>query len=157
MNKKICNRTKNFHLPRMSNGFTLIETLVAMMLLAISLVVILQLFSGGLRSGKMADDYTRAIFYAREKMEEYLLVDDFQEGVFEGTFDENYRWLVDIKLVKPEDEDEDENTDEEKPSMVDLFNVDVQVFWPIGGREKNFQISTLKIAEKKRDDIEYIE
>jgi general secretion pathway protein I len=155
MNKRICKSIKNFNLRRLSKGFTLIETLVAMMLLSISLVVILQLFSGGLRSGKMADDYTRAIFYAREKMEEYLLADDFQEGIFEGTFDENYRWLVDIKLVRPEDEDED--ADEEKPSMVDLFNVDVQVFWPVGGREKNFQISTLKITEKKRDDIEYIE
>jgi general secretion pathway protein I len=153
MNKRICKSIKNFNQRTLSKGFTLIETLVAMMLLAISLVVILQLFSGGLRSGKMADDYTRAIFYAREKMEEYLLADDFQEGIFEGTFDENYRWLVDIKLVKPEDED----ADEEKPLLVDLFNVDVQVFWPVGGREKNFQISTLKIAEKKRDDIEYIE
>jgi general secretion pathway protein I len=153
MNKRICKSIKNFNQRTLSKGFTLIETLVAMMLLAISLVVILQLFSGGLRSGKMADDYTRAIFYAREKMEEYLLADDFQEGIFEGTFDENYRWLVDIKLVKPEDED----ADEEKPLLVDLFNVDVQVFWPVGGREKNFQISTLKITEKKRDDIEYIE
>jgi general secretion pathway protein I len=68
------------------------ETLVAMMLLAISLVVILQLFSGGLKSGKMADDYTRAVFHAREKMEEHLLIEDFEEGTFEGTFDDNYRW-----------------------------------------------------------------
>jgi general secretion pathway protein I len=153
MNKRICKSLKNFHLRRPSKGFTLIETLVAMMLLAISLVVIFQLFSGGLRSGKMSDDYTRAIFYAREKMEEYLLADDFQEGIFEGTFDENYRWLADIKLVKSEDE----NEDEEKPSLIDLFNVDVQVFWPVGGREKKFQISTLKITEKKTDDIEYID
>jgi general secretion pathway protein I len=153
MNKRFCKRIKNFHLREFPGGFTLIETLVAMMLLAISLVVILQLFSGGLKSGKMADDYTRAVFYAREKMEEYLLADDFQEGIYEGTFDEDYRWLVDIKLVEPKEEEEGK----EEISMVDLFNVDVMVFWPEGGREKNFQISTLKIAEKKQDDIEYIE
>ena len=124
------------------------ETLVAMMLLAISLVVILQLFSGGLKAGKIADDYTRAVFHARDKMEEFLLIDDFEEGTFEGTFDENYGWRVDIKLVDTEDEDEDE----EKNSLVDLYHVDVLVFWPVGGQEKKFQISTLQIAKKKPDD-----
>jgi general secretion pathway protein I len=151
MNKRFYKRIKSFHLRRQPEGFTLIETLVAMMLLAISLVVILQLFSGGLKSGKVADDYTRAVFYAKEKMEEFLLVDDFKEGIFEGTFGENYRWVVDIKLVEPKEDKEEEI------QMVDLFNVDVQVFWPEGGREKNFRINTLKIAEKKADEIEYIE
>jgi general secretion pathway protein I len=152
MNKTFCRNTFFLHRLRPTGGFTLMETLVAMMLLAISLVVILQLFSGGLKSGKMADDYTRAVFYAREKMEEYLLMDDFQEGSFEGTFDENYRWLVDIKLVEPEDGDEKEDENEKEISLVDLFHVDVSVFWPVGGREKKFQINTLKISEKKQDD-----
>ena len=148
MNKNFCMKIKFFHRIGPTNGFTLMETLVAMMLLAISLVVILQLFSGGLKSGKIADDYARAVFHARDKMEEFLLIDDFEEGTFEGTFDENYRWRVDIKLVETEDEDEDE----EKNSLVDLYHVDVLVFWPVGGQEKKFQISTLQIAKKKPDD-----
>jgi general secretion pathway protein I len=152
MNKSFCKRIIFLNHYRSPCGFTLIETLVAMMLLSISLVVILQLFSGGLKSGKMAEDYTRSVFHAREKMEEYLLIDDFQEGTFEGTFDDNYGWRVDIKLVEPEDEDVDE--DEREISMVDFYQIDVLVFWPVGGREKNFRISTLKVAEKKPDDIE---
>jgi general secretion pathway protein I len=150
MNKNFWMKINFFHRIGTSNGFTLMESLVAMMLLAISLVVILQLFSGGLKSGKIADDYARAVFHARDKMEEFLLIDDFEEGTFEGTFDENYGWRVDIKLVETEDEDEDE--DEEKNSLVDLYHVDVLVFWPVGGQEKNFQISTLQIAKKKPDD-----
>ncbi|MFO8085328.1 MAG: type II secretion system protein [Desulfobacterales bacterium] len=127
-----------------ARGFTLIEILVAMMLLSICLVVILQLFSGGLKSGKTAEDYTRAVFYAREKMEEYLLMEDFQEGVFEGTFDDVYRWRADITYVEPEDE--------EPERLVDLFQVNVSVFWAAGKREKEFQISTLKITEKREVD-----
>jgi general secretion pathway protein I len=141
----ISHRLKSCH------GFTLMETLVAMMLLAISLVVILQLFSGGLKSGKMADDYTRAVFHAREKMEEHLLIEDFEEGTFEGTFDDNYRWQVDIKFVQPEDEDEDENL------LVDLVYLDVSVFWSVGGKEKKFQINTLKVTEKKPDELDFLE
>ena len=124
-----------------SRGFTLVETLAAMMLLAICLVVILQLFSGGLKSGKISEDYTRAVIFAREKMEEYLLPENFHEGIFEGTIDNNYRWKVDIAIVEPENEKE--------ISQVDLLQVDVFVFWGTGEGEKQFQISTLKIAEKK--------
>jgi hypothetical protein len=40
---------------------------------------------------------------------------------------------VDIKFVQPEDEDEDENL------LVDLVYLDVSVFWPVGGKEKNFR------------------
>ncbi len=158
MNKNFCMKINFFHRLGPTNGFTLMETLVAMMLLAISLVVILQLFSGGLKSGKIADDYARAVFHARDKMEEFLLIDDFEEGTFEGTFDENYGWRVNIRLVETEDEDEDEDEDEaededeEKNSLVDLYHVDFLGFWPVGGQEKNFQISTLQIAKKKPDD-----
>jgi general secretion pathway protein I len=148
-------RKKNIlRLPKSPCGFTLMETLVAMMMLAISLVVILQLFSGGLKSGKMADDYTRAVFHAREKMEEYLLMENFEEGTFEGTLDNKYRWQVDIKFVEPEDQDQDEDQDEdqEEISLVDLVYLDVSVFWPVGGKEKKFQVQTLKVTEKKPDE-----
>ena len=125
------------------------ETLVAMMLLAISLVVILQLFSGGLRSGRLSDDYTRAVFHAREKMEETLLNTRYEEGLYEGVFDDEYGWKVEIALVEPEEPEEEE----EKPPPVDIFNISVSVTWQSGEREKRFQIETLQLAEKTDEAI----
>ena len=55
------------------DGFTLLEVLVATMVLGISVVIVLQLFSGGLDQARRAEDYTRAVFHARAKMEEVLL------------------------------------------------------------------------------------
>lgn len=150
MNKNFCKRQSIFPTNRLNGGFTLIETLVAIMVLSISLVVILQLFSGGLKSGKTADDYTRAVFHAREKMEELLLIDDFEEGTFEGTLGNGYKWTVDIKFVEQEENEEDE----QKALPVDLVHLDVSVLWPVGEKEKKFQISTLKIVEKKQDIFE---
>ena len=124
------------------------ETLVAMMLLSISLVVILQLFSGGLKSGKLADDYTRAVFFAREKMEEFLLTTELEEGSFEGRFDDEYGWRVEVSLVEEEDYDE-----AAKPPPVDLYNVSVSVIWLSGEREKSYRINTLQIAGKKDETI----
>ena len=130
-------------------GFTLMETLVAMMLLSISMVVVLQLFSGGLKSGKLADDYTRAVFFAREKMEEFLLKTEFEEGSYEGEFDDVYGWKVEVVLV----EEEEELGETAKPPPVDLYNVSVSVVWMSGEREKSYRIDTLQIAEKKDEAI----
>ncbi len=73
-------------------GFTLLEVLVATMVLGISVVVVLQLFSGGLDQARRAEDYTRAVLHARAKMEEVLL--DLPSGpVLErGDFGDGYRW-----------------------------------------------------------------
>lgn len=125
------------------------ETLVAMMLLAISLVVIFQLFSGGLKSGKLADDYTRAVFHARQKMEETLLNTRYEEGVYEGEFDDEYRWKIEIVLVEPENSE----NEEEQPPPVDIFNITVSVTWQSGVREKTFQIETLQFSEKTDEAI----
>ena len=122
-----------------SNGFTLIEVLVAMMILVISLVVLLQLFSGGLRAGRLSDDYTRAILHAREKMEEILLFEKSGSGEQEGEFKDGFKWKTKIDRV--------ENTEEEAAKMsLDSFNVKVEVTWFEGSREKHFEINSLKIS-----------
>jgi general secretion pathway protein I len=126
-------------------GFTLIEILVATMILAICIVVILQLFSGGLKSSRLSGDYTRAIFHAREKMEELLLLNELTDKVLEGEFKDGFTWRANIQYIEP---DEDEKT----RLPVDTFNIAVEVSWPHGYREKHFEISTVKIAKKILED-----
>ncbi len=128
-----------------SEGFTLIETLVAISILAISLVIIMQLFSGGLKSGKLSGDYTRGIFHAREKMEEVLLVEELEEASLGGYFDDDYRWEAEVVRVEPEDEE-----DEELP--FDVYTIRVGVKWNNGGREKHFEVNTLKLGKKRKDE-----
>jgi general secretion pathway protein I len=129
-----------------NRGFTLIETLVAISILAISLVVILQLFSGGLKSSKLADEYTRGIFHAREKMDEILLAKELTEGVIDGKFDDGFRWRaealhLDIKEAK----------DVKLPFRT--FNINVDVMWDVGGHEKHFAISAIKIVKPSKDNL----
>jgi general secretion pathway protein I len=131
---------------RISNrGFTLIEILVAISVLSIALVVILQLISGGLRSGRLSDAYAKGIFHAREKMEEILLGTEFTEGVSEGEFEDAYRWRSEI--VREEQPEE-----EAKKLPFDAYHIRVDIFWDEGEREKNFGIATMKVARKKKED-----
>jgi general secretion pathway protein I len=122
-------------------GFTLLETLVALSVLAIALVVILQLFSGGLKAEKASDDYTRAVFYGREKMEEILLVSPLEEGVMEGDCDERYRWQTAVTPIElPEEEAE--------TLPFRMMEITVRISWNQGVRDKRFELHTTKILEK---------
>jgi len=132
--------------PDSDTGFTLIETLVAISILAISLVVLLQLFSGGLKSSKLSDEYTRGIFHAREKMDEILLAGELTEGVIDGKFDDGFRWRAEALHL-----DIQEAKDVKLPFRA--FNINVDVIWDTGGHEKHFAISAIKLVKPSKDKL----
>ena len=121
-------------------GFTLIETLVAFMILAISLVVVMQLFSGGLKSNKLSSDYLYGIFHAEEKMEELLLAENILSENLSGDFGDGYSWQASVDLIESEDE-----TDKPMPSAA--YDITLDVSWRNGIRDKHFKIKTLKLSE----------
>jgi len=129
-----------------AKGFTLIETLVAMMVLAICLGIIFQLFSGGLGLARVSEDYTRAAFLAKERMEEVLLFPELTPGEENGEFDEIYRWQVNIEHFPAVSEEESE-----KP-IVYTFAIKVMVLWQDGPDQRDLTIQTVTIATLKPED-----
>ena len=121
-------------------GFTLIETLVAFMILAISLVVVMQLYSGGLKSNKLSSDYLYGIFHAKEKMEELLLSENMLAENLSGDFGDGYSWQATIDLIESEDE-----TDITLP--IAAYDITLDVSWRSGIRDKHFKIKTVKLSE----------
>ena len=119
------------------------ETLVAIAILAIALVVIFQLFGGGLRSGRLSEDMTRGVFHAREKMDEILLEEPLTEGVTEGEFEDGYRWEVETVYVPPQDEEEHARL------PYDAYGIRVTVRWGEEPRVKDFSLETLKLVPKQ--------
>jgi len=49
-------------------GFSLIEILVAFVILAMSLTVIFRIFSGGLRNVALSEDYAQAVLVAESQL-----------------------------------------------------------------------------------------
>lgn len=125
-------------------GFTLMETLVALAVLGIALAVIMELFSGGLRSGRISEDYTRAALYGREKMEEILSSSLLEEGESVGELREGFRWKASVsRLVPPEEEAE--------KTPFNIYRIEVHILWGDEGREKSFDLSTMKITAKAKE------
>ncbi|NIO09980.1 MAG: hypothetical protein GTO40_19045, partial [Deltaproteobacteria bacterium] len=63
----------------------------------IALVTIFQQFSGALNTGHISESYTRAVWHAREKMDELLLYETLSEEIREGDFGDGYRWRYRIE------------------------------------------------------------
>jgi len=144
-NLKEC-RAYKAHVPGSCRGFTLIEILVAVSVLAITLVVIMQLFAGGLRASKISDDYTRGIFHASYIMDGILMEDTLTEGTTEGDFDDGYHWNADIVLA------EITEPSFTVPSL-SIYSIKVALSWG-GEKGKTLSLQTTKIMETKDEAME---
>ena len=77
-----------------SKGFTLIEVLVAFLILAFSLGALMTLFSGSLRSVRLGEDYAHATALGQAQL---ALVDAHGldgTGIETGETEDGYRWSV---------------------------------------------------------------
>ena len=131
-----------------NQGFTLLEVLVAMAILGIGLIVVIELFSGGLRLGRTSEEYTRAVGYARMKLEEISLAKSLEEGIEEGEFDREYRWQVEVKkvdLLPPGRE-----TSYQPP--VALYWVRIEVLWKSGIRERTTALESYRILKAEENE-----
>ena len=130
-------------------GFTLIEVVVALAILSVGLTVIIELFAGGLRLARTSEEYTKAVNYARIKMEEIAVKSKMEEGSEEGKFDETFRWQVGVKKV-------DVLPIEKKPDIkipVELFQVQVRVIWKSGSKERSTYVEsyrTIKVEDEEK-------
>ena len=84
----------------MNRGFTLLEVLVALTILALSIVTLMQLSSQGLRLLRLSDDYQQAVLVADRVVRS---VDVPREGTDLGQ-DGAFQWERRVTLVAVPDE-----------------------------------------------------
>jgi general secretion pathway protein I len=134
------------------DGFTLLEVLISMAILAICLTIILQLFSGALRSAGISRHYVRAVLKAREKMETILMFPQLYETEYSGEDDDGFRWTLTVRRERDgEDEDEEGGSDRETSPLqraLTMFRIDVTVRWGEGSAARSFSLTTLKAAKE---------
>lgn len=121
-------------------GYTLMETLVAVMLLSISLTIVMQQFSGALNAARLSEEYTRAVWHAREKMNE-LQISTPPPARYEGTFPDGQRWEAAIEAADPG----------AHAWPRDLFPMVlvIRVSWRHGVQNKNVILNTVLLSRRK--------
>ena len=123
-------------------GFTLIEVLVAFMILALSLTVLLRIFSGGLGNVALAGDYSEALLVAETRLTNTGISEPLVAGVTEGEWDERFRWQ---RIVEPYHVWEDIP---DLPPPVSAFHVRVRVEWVHKGRTREISLSSLRLLKQ---------
>jgi len=118
-------------------GFTLLEVLVALVVLATTVVAVLQLFGGGLRLARTAGDHADAALLASAKLAE-LEPGPLTEGAVDGV-EGPYRWIRRVTLdpsLLPAQLETPETV------RLRLARVNVEVQW---GQGRRFELATLRV------------
>lgn len=123
-----------------SQGFSLLEVLVAFTITALLLTVLFQTFASGLRAARLSETYTHAILLAQGKLAELSVEETLVEGAQEGNFDDTYRWQTQITPYLLADEPEDIQL------PVRPFTTTVEVYWNEGAQQRSIALTTLLLT-----------
>lgn len=111
---------------RKSDGFSLLEVIIALALLGIALVSLVELFSISLRSTRKSSEYTTALIYARSLMDEAYAAPSLEAGEDDFDFGDGYRATRAVREIAVGEE-------EAEPSYR-LCEITVTVTWQPRGR-----------------------
>ena len=128
-------------------GFTLIEVVVAFVLLALVLSVSLEIFSKGMARAADLDDRARALVVAQSRLADAGAEEGLKEGVTSGaTEDRRFQWTVTVRRA---DDLATRNDGSAPSSAYALYRVDVHVGWRgADERERALDLTTLSTAAK---------
>ena len=135
-----------------SGGFTLLEVLVATVIMAIAVTALLSGLSGAVRNASRLRDHDRVAQLARLRMNELLVdpglprnasLDGRFDGPIAGTLDAGWQALVTPFSTPPAP----------APQMPALDRVVLQVWWNDGGNRHTFTLEGYKEHILVADDI----
>jgi general secretion pathway protein I len=132
---------ERFPSPTDHRGFTLVEVLVAFAILALTLVVLLRVFGGGLRAVSTSERYLTAAMLARSVLDDLGIETPVSPGETSADIGDGYRWTTRIaqsRTIPPV------KTGNE---MQVAYEVQVEIAW---NRKPVVTLTTLRLAAQQR-------
>jgi len=128
-------------------GFSLLEILIAFSILAISLGILLKIFSSGVNTAVVAEDYTAAVQIAEGLMAKTGVETLLQAGEDSGLENNKYHWLVEVSPFVFNPENVDVTT-----MKAELFKIKVIVSWgDDDDNDRQVKLTTLKLINKTNE------
>lgn len=118
-------------------AFTLVEILVALVVLAVAAVPLLQSFAGGLRASDGARQQSYAMLLAQSKMAAVGTELPLEPGAIEGRFDNRFAWEVIIAA-------EADAASQDAPGT-EVMSVTVTVSWPSENRRNSIELTSARL------------
>jgi prepilin-type N-terminal cleavage/methylation domain-containing protein len=135
------NKTKDDYriIVRNDHGFTLLEIMVALVLISFTVVSLIELSSTNLRNLASSDDQITALIYANSKMREILDANNIEDKAWNETDDHGYSYAVTIAEILKE------RTDSLAVKFVEITLV---TSWDVGRKRKQIVLKTAQVISK---------
>ncbi|HEX5304869.1 MAG TPA: prepilin-type N-terminal cleavage/methylation domain-containing protein [Dyella sp.] len=125
--------------PRRAGGFSLIEVIAALLLLAITFTALMKVAGGAIGLTQHAAQRSEAAMWARSLLDSAFVTEPIRAGTSRGEFDQQYRWQLQVTPWSPAG----------KPvpnAPLQLYQLDLQVSWSGAGHDQVAHFSTLRLA-----------
>ncbi len=125
---------------RAQGGFSLLEVVVAFAILALSLGLLIQIFSSALRTTVLSGDYSRAATLAQARLNAVGIDMPLEPGSYSGDAQDNLSWQVSIAPY--------EFGDPAWELPLNAFLVTSVVSWNgAGNKQRRVSLTSLRLAE----------
>lgn len=132
--------------PARQRGYTLIEVIVAFMVLALGLGILLGILANATRQVRWADEAGRAALHAQSLLDQAGVGEALQPGHSEGGFEDGrYRWTLDVTPWR-DPALRDAAPQPEDPGAPKLLQLVLDVRWGDGGPRNRLQLQTLRLT-----------
>ena len=140
-------------------GFTLMEVLVASVLISTVFVAVVSVMSQSLRNIDRMRPHEAAMLHARELMNEELLREQLGVEHSSGHWDDGYRWSVDVAPyeVQPQTPQKQavarqsvvaQQPAQPAPTQAGLFKIRVQIAWGDVQSPRTYAVETTQWAQR---------
>jgi general secretion pathway protein I len=135
-----------------TRGFTLLEMIVATVILAVAIVGVMAGISGALRNAARLTSYDRAVQLARLRMNELLLDDRLpRNSVIEGAFDPQQAggldagWRARVTLF--------EKPPAQLVGEMGIDRIELEVWWMTGVQRRTFSLDGYRPHMLRAEDL----
>jgi hypothetical protein len=117
-----------------------LEVLVAFTICALMLGAFLQIFSTGLRTGRVTDSYGTAVLHAQSLLAAVGKSAPISAGETAGQIDARYRWRLNVQRYE-------DGRDRFEDGPLSPYQVTISVLWMERDEERSVQLATLRFAK----------
>ncbi|MEO7066138.1 MAG: prepilin-type N-terminal cleavage/methylation domain-containing protein [Rhodanobacter sp.] len=120
-------------------GFSLLEVIAAILLLALTFTALMKVAAGSISLTQNAAAHSEAAMWARSKLDSVFVMDPIKLGTSSGQFDKTYRWQLHVTRWSPP-------LPPEQASSLQLYQLDLNVLWGAAARPRSAHFQTLRLA-----------
>ncbi len=130
-------------IPRRQKGFSLLEVIAAIMLLAIAFTALMKVAGASISLTQNAAAHSEAAMWARSRLDSAFVGEPIKPGTSSGQFNKNFRWQLNVTPWNG-------NTAPNAP--LHLFQLDLDVMWGPASHPRSAHFRTLRLGGSLQGD-----